>query len=192
MRRPLRGRYLLALLATMVMAIPKGGHSAEILRQDREKAAVRAIFAMLLERMHPGDGWSYDLPCVFSERWHDFILDTGREVRPRALLSPREALDPNGHHPEMFCDREARNAYAKEMAKALPGDDHARINTANMDFTYPIFNRRLNRAALQHTGGNDAWFKSGKTDFVWSWRNVHLRKMEGRWTAEFETLGIAN
>lgn len=166
--------------------------AVNVSRQDREKAEVRAIFAMLLARMKSGDGWAYDLPCVFSGKWRDILHDDATVIRPNALLSPHEALDPNGRHPEMFCDRQERNARAKEMAKALPGDDHARINTADMDFSYPIFNRGLMRATLQHTGGNNAWFKDGKTDFVWSWRNVYLKKVNGRWTAQFETLGIAN
>jgi len=50
----------------------------------------------------------------------------------------------------------------------------------------------LKRAILQHSGGNDIWFKNGRTDFVSSWRYVYLRKRHGVWTARFETLGIAN
>ena len=92
----------------------------------------------------------------------------------------------------MFCDRRERNVQVKEAAKALPGDDNARITTGDMDFSYPIFNRSLTRAVLQHSGGNDSWFKNGRTDFVSSWRNVYLRKRSGAWTARFETLGIVN
>ena len=78
------------------------------------------------------------------------------------------------------------------MVKALSDDHNARVTTADMDFSYPIFNRNFTRAILRHSGGNDSWFKNGRTDFVSSWRNVYLRKTNGAWRARFETLGIAN
>lgn len=65
------------------------------------------------------------------------------------------------------------------MVKALPGDDNARVTTADMEFSHPIFNRSLTRATLQHIGGNDSWFKNGRTDFVSSWRNLYLTKRQG-------------
>jgi hypothetical protein len=184
-------------LAVGVLALGLGSQSgaAGTLHRQREKAEVRAIFKMLLARLEPGDGWHYDLPCVFSEDWTDFIRDEGRtarRIRPHASLSPRAALDPEGKRPEMFCDRKARNAQAKDAARTLPGDDNARVTTADMDFSYPIFNRNLTRAVLQHSGGNNSWFRNDRTDFVSSWRNVYLRKRNGAWAARFETLGIAN
>lgn len=170
-------------------------HASEFSQQRREQAEVRAIFAMLLARMNPGDGWHFDRPCVFSGDWIDLDLDrgfSGKTLHPHALLSQREALDPYGQHPEKFCDRKARNDEAKAAAHELPGDDHAGITTADVDFSYPVFARDRRRAILQHSGGNDIWFKNGKSDFVSSWRYVYLRKRHGIWTARFETLGIAN
>ncbi len=169
--------------------------AAGLAHQQREQAEVRAIFAMLLAHLEPGDGWHCDEPCVFSEQWTDFIRDEGRtarRIRPLALLNVREALDLKGEHPDRFCDRRERNARAREMVEALPGDNHARVTAADMDFSYPVFNRSFTRAILQHSGGNDSWFKSGRTDFVSSWRNVYLRKRNRAWMARFEMLGIAN
>jgi hypothetical protein len=168
-------------------------NASEFSQQRREQADVRAIFAMLLARMTPGDGWHFDRPCVFSGDWIDLDRGfSGKSLHPHALLSLREALDPKGRHPERFCDRKARNDGAKVAARVLPGDDNAGIRTADMDFSYPVFARGRRRAIVQHSGGNDVWFKNGKSDFVSSWRYVYLRKRDGVWTARFETLGIAN
>lgn len=186
---------LRALIAVVGALVAMSAHASELSQQRREQADVRAIFAMLLARMNPGDGLDIDRPCVFSGDWIDLDLDrgfSGKRLHPQALLSPPEALDPKGKHPEKFCDRMARNDEAKAAARALPGDDHARITTADMDFSYPVFARGRRRAILQHSGGNDVWFKNGKSDFVSSWRYVYLRKRRGVWTARFETLGIAN
>jgi hypothetical protein len=183
-----------ALAASVLFAITSA-NAGEASLQRREQADVRAIFAMLLDRMTPGDGWHFDRPCVFSEDWIDLELDRGRSgksIHPHALLSLREALDHKGQHPERFCDRRVRNDEAKAAARALPGDDNERITTADMDFSYPVFARGRTRAILQHSGGNDSWFKNGKSDFISSWRYVYLRKRRGAWTARFETLGIAN
>jgi hypothetical protein len=183
-----------AALVTVAVAFAIAAHAdaAGLSREAREKAEVRAIFAMLLARMEPGDGWTpRDLPCVFSNVWADYIREGGEIVRPAPSLTPRQALDPKGKHPEQFCDYAARKAKAKDMAKALP-DDHARIVTADMVFSYPIFSRNFTHAVLQHTGGNDSYLRDGQTDFVSSWRYVYLVKTRGRWTARFETMGIAN
>jgi hypothetical protein len=181
--------FLAVITATQVDA-------AATARQERERLEVRAIFSMLLSSMVPGDGWPCcDLPCVVPEEWRDFWPDDGRAprpIRPRALLTPRQALDPKGEQPQMFCDLAERNAQAKEVAKGLRGDDFAGVTTGDMSFSYPIFNRGLTRATLDHEGANTHWFKSGKTDFVSSWRVIRLKKAKGVWTAEFVTLGIAN
>jgi hypothetical protein len=191
--RPSRRRYLAAFVRmTAVFAIATPAYAGGLSREAREKAEVRAIFAMLLARMEPGDGWTpRDLPCVFSNVWADYIRKGGEIVRPAPSLTPRQALDPGGKHPEQFCDYAARKAMAKDMALALP-DDHARIVTADMIFSYPIFSRNFTRAVLQHTGGNDSYLRDGRTDFVSSWRYVYLAKTRGRWSARFETMGIAN
>jgi hypothetical protein len=181
--------------SALVLVFSSDADAAGLSRLHREKMEVRAIFAMLIARMEPGDGWHFDVPCIFSEDWIDFVPNKGnsaKSVNPHALLSLRDALDPKGQHPEKFCDRKMRNDQAKAAALALAGGDNARISTADMDFSYPIFNRGLTRAVLQHSGGNDSWLKNGKSDFVSSWRYVYLRKRHGVWTARFETLGIAN
>lgn len=182
-------------LGLWVLAASTHADATELSRQRREQTEVRAIFAMLLARMNPGDGLQYDVPCIFAQDWIAFDPNKGfsaKSIRPHALLSLREALDPKAQHPEKFCDRKVRNEQARAAAAALSGDGNARITTADMDFSYPIFNRSLKRAILQHSGGNDIWFKNGKTDFVSSWRYVYLRKRHGAWTARFDTLGIAN
>jgi hypothetical protein len=183
-------------LGFLAVAIATHADAASASRQERERLEVRAIFSMLLSRMHPGDGWpSYDLPCVVPEKWMDYWPDDGRaprSIRPHALLTPRQALDPKGEHPQMFCDLAERNAKAKEAAKGLSGGDFASITTADMSFSYPVFNRSLTRATLQHDGGNKHWFKSGREDFVSSWRVIHLKKAKGVWMAKFVTLGIVN
>jgi hypothetical protein len=130
-----------------------------------------------------------------SDDWRDFWPGDGKaahSIRPHALLTPRQALDPKGEHPEMFCDIAERNAQAKETAKGLSGDDFARVTIADMTFSYPIFNRSLTRAWLDHEGGNTSWFKSGKKDFVASWGVVRLKKAKGVWTAEFGMRDTAN
>jgi len=183
------------MLVAGVLFASAPANAGERSEQRREQAEVRAIFAMLLARINPGDGWHFDRPCVFSGEWIDLDLDkgfSGKRLHPHALLSQREALDPKGQHPEKFCDRKTRNDEAKSAARELPGDDHAGITTADVDFSYPVFARGGRRALLQHSGGNDTWFKNGKSDFVSSWRYVYLRKRHGVWTARFETLGIAN
>jgi len=183
-------------LGFLAVTIATHVDAAAISRQERERLEVRAIFSMLLSRIVPGDGWpSYDLPCVASEKWRSYRPDDGwaaRSIRPHALLTPRQALDPKGERPQMFCDLAERNAQAKEVARGLSGDDFVSVTTADMSFSYPIFNRGLTRATLKHEGLNAHWFKSGKTDFVGSWRVVRLKKAKGVWTAKFETLGIAN
>jgi hypothetical protein len=78
------------------------------------------------------------------------------------------------------------------MAKDLSGDDHAEIRTADTDFSYPIFNRDLTRATLQHSGRNDGWYKNGKRDLVASWRNVYLTKEKEGWTARFKVTATAH
>ncbi len=188
-------RALALVVRVLALAFGWPANAASLSHRQREKAEVRAFFAILLARMKPGDGWHYDVPRVFSEEWVDFIRDEGRtarRIRPHALLNIRQAIDPKGEHPDRFCDRRERNARAREMVKALPDDNNARVTTADMDFSYPIFDRSLTRAILQHSGGNDSWFKSGRTDFVSSWRNVYLRKRNRAWMARFEMLGIAN
>jgi hypothetical protein len=146
------------LLGLGFLAVTIATHvdAAVVSRQERERLEVRAIFSMLLSRIDPGDGWSsYDLPCVVPEKWHDFWPDDGRaarSIRPHALLTPRQALDPKGEHPQMFCDLAERNAQAKEVANGLSGDDSAGVTTADMSFSYPIFNRSLTRTTLQHEG----------------------------------------
>ena len=187
----------LALAAGMLIAIASANASESPPSSGAEQAEVRAIFAMLLARMNPGDGWHFDRPCVFSGDWIDLDLDrgySGKSVHPHALLQPcaKRLSDPKGQHPERFCDRKARNDEAKAAARELPGDGNPRITTADMDFSYPIFARGGRRAIVQHSGGNDSWFRNGKSDFVSSWRYVYLRKRHGVWTARFETLGIAN
>jgi hypothetical protein len=123
-------------------------------RRERERFEVRAIFSMLLSRIDPGDAVTrHDLPCVMPEKWSDFVPDDGH-IRPHVLLTPRQALDPKGEHPQMFCDLAERNAQAKEIAKGLSGDDSVHVTTADMSFSYPIFNRSLTRATLQHEGAN--------------------------------------
>ena len=197
--RPSRHRCLAAfVLMAAAVAITASAKAADLSREAREKAEVRAIFAMLLARMEPGDGLGRDLPCVFPIEWDEFARDkgdTGRTIRLQPSLSPQQALDPRGRHPDWFCDYAARNAQAKQMAKNLressPGS-RATLVTADMHFSYPIFSRNFTRAILQHTGGNDVYFKDGRTDFVYSWRYVYLTKTRGRWSARFETMGIAN
>src|SRR5215475_5896243 len=123
MVRPRRGGYLaFAAMAVAVLMDVAPVQAGGISREAREKAEVRAIFAMLLARLEPGDGWGHDLPCVFSGKWDDFIHEDGHVVHPPPSLSLREALDPKGQHPDRFCDHAARNAQAKEMAKGLSGD----------------------------------------------------------------------
>jgi hypothetical protein len=190
---PSRRRYLAAFvltLAAFVISAPADAGS----REAREKAEVRAIFAMLLARMEPGDGMGRDLPCVFPTEWDEFARDKGFSVgtiRLQPSLSPKQALDPKRRHPEWFCDYAVRNAQAKQMAKSLPSGRTTLI-TADMHFSYPIFSRNFTRAILQHTGGNDIYFADGRSDFVSSWRYVYLSKTRGQWRARFETLGIAN
>jgi hypothetical protein len=189
-----RRRRSLAASLMMAAAIAVPAHAAGVSREAREKAEVRAIFAMLLARMEPGDGMGRDLPCVFPIEWDEFARDKGytaRTIRLQPSLSPKQALDPGGRHPLWFCDYAVRNAQAKQMAKNLSGD-RTRIVTADMHFSYPIFSRNFTRAILQHTGGNDVYFADGRSDFVSSWRYVYLTKTRGRWSARFETLGIAN
>ena len=179
-------------LGFLAVTIATHVDAAAISRQERERLEVRAIFSMLLSRIDPGDGWpSYDLPCVVPEKWRDFWRG-GTSIRLHVLLTPRHALDPKGEHPQMFCDLAERNAQAKEVAKGLSGGDFASVKTADMSFSYPIFNRGLTRATLQHEGVNTRWLKSGEKDFVSSWRVIRLKKAKGVWTAKFETMGIAN
>jgi hypothetical protein len=63
----------------------------------------------------------------------------------------------------MFCDLAERDAQAKEVAKGLGGGS---VRTADMSFTYPIFNRSLTRTTLQHEGMNTRWDESGMAGFV--------------------------
>ena len=188
-----RGGLLVLAVAALVCRLVTPACAGEFSREAREKAEGRAIFAMLLARMGPGDGLGRDLPCVFPTEWDEFARDkgdTGR-IRLQASLGPKQALDPRGRHPDWFCDYAGRNAQAKQMAKNLAGGRTTLI-TADMHFSYPIFSRNFTRAILQHTGGNDVYFADGRSDFVSSWRYVYLRKTRGRWTARFETMGIAN
>jgi len=195
--KPSRRRYLAAFVL-MVAAITAPAHAGGLSREAREKAEVRAIFAMLLARIEPGDGMGRDLPCVFPTEWDEFARDkgdTGRTIHLQPSLNPKQALDPRGRHPDWFCDYAVRNAQAKQMAKDLPESSpggRTTLITADMHFSYPIFSRNFTRAILQHTGGNDVYFADGRTDFVSSWRYVYLTRIRGRWTARFETMGIAN
>jgi hypothetical protein len=150
------GLGFLAVTATHVDA-------AAVSRQERERLEVRAIFSMLLSRIDPGDALArHDLPCVVPEKWSDFVPDDGAgHIRPHVLPTPRQALDPKGEHPQMFCDLAERNAQAREVAKGLSGDDSVHVTTADMSFSCPIFNRSLRRATLQHEGANTRWLKSG-------------------------------
>jgi hypothetical protein len=155
-------------VSTLVTATPAA--AAGLSRQEREKVEVRAILAMLLNHFRPGDdGQPYDMDCVTPEAWRESFYPekptNAKPIRPHALLTPREALDPEGEHPERFCNFAERDAQAKELAKALPDDDHPQIKTADMIFSYPIFNRSLTRAQLAHEGGNHFLYKNGRGAF---------------------------
>ena len=107
------------------------------------------------------------------------------------MLSPHEALDPKGEHPERFCDYAVRAAQAAEMAKAVPKDRLGGVATADMRFSYPIFDRNLTHAVLQHTGSNQIFLRNGtRTVPAASFRNIYLTKKNGAWTARFELLGV--
>jgi hypothetical protein len=68
MRRSRQGKRLVVLvLVASTLPIAARACAADRSRQGREKAEVRAIFAMLLSRTEPGDGWPDDPPCVFAE-----------------------------------------------------------------------------------------------------------------------------
>ena len=133
----------------MVAAIAVPAHAAGVSREAREKAEVRAIFAMLLARMEPGDGMGR-APAVC-------LPDRMGRVRPReglycahdppsAIAQPEAGAGPEGTaSPVEFCDYAVRNAQAKQMAKNLSGD-RTRIVTADMDFSYPIFSRNFTHA----------------------------------------------
>ena len=94
-------RALALVVGVLALAFGSPANAVSLSHRQREKAEVRAIFAMLLARMEPGDGWHYDVPCVFSEDWGDFIRDEGRtarRIRPHALLNIHQAIDPKGEH----------------------------------------------------------------------------------------------
>jgi hypothetical protein len=112
-------------LGFLAVTISTHVDAAAVSRQERERLEVRAIFSMLLSRIDPGDALTrHDLPCVVPEKWSDFAPDGGAgHIRLHVLLTPRQALDPKGEHPQMFCDLAERNAQAKEVAKGLSGDD---------------------------------------------------------------------
>lgn len=194
MRRMDQNHFLVSVIAAilLMLAFASQTQASASSRGEREKQDVRAIFAMLLTKLEPGDGWAFHMPCVISERWPDFMSPDGKIRRVQALLTPREAMDPKDEHPEHFCDIETRNADAREKAKSLDGDDRASINTADMKLTYPIFNSRLTRAKIQREGRNDSWFKNGRTHFVASGGLIYLIKQKGTWTARFENDWTAN
>lgn len=144
--------------------------------EAREKAAVRSIFKLLLAEISPGDGWTYDLPCVFSETW-----DEPEPPRRKPLLSVREALDPDNRHPEQICDFAERNKAARAMAKSLAGRAKPYLDTANTSFSYPVFNKSLSRATIMKEGGNDRWTPEGAGDFVGSGTRIFLEKKHGKW-----------
>jgi len=188
-----RASVIATILLTLAFVLQTQASASSSSRDECEKQEVRAIFSMLLAELTGGDGWPIDIPCVIPEQWPDFTNNNdGKIIRVRALLTPREAMDPKGEHPEKFCDFKTRNTEAREKAKKLDGDDHAHITTGDLSLTYPIFNSRLTRAKIQREGRNDSWYKNGKGDFVASWGLIYLIKKKGAWTARFETHGIAN
>lgn len=176
----------------LTIGLVSQGDASELSRRTREKRETRAIFAMLLAKIRPGDGWAFDDPCVISERWPNYVERDGNVRQVDALLTPREAMDPKGAHPEKFCDVEARDTAMREKAKALQGDEHASVGTADIKLSYPIFNRRLTRARVQREGGNQKWYKNGKGDFVASGGVIYLMKRRGVWRSNYETDWIAN
>lgn len=173
-----------ACALTLALTFPETASAAS--RVAREQREVRAIFAVVLRLVKPGDGWSFDMPCVTPERWPDFVAPDGRGRPVRALLTPRQAMDPQGAHPDTFCDFEKRDAAAR--ARAQHGPDGGHVTTADLTLTYPIFSADHTRARLQRVGRNQTWFKNGKTIFAASGGVIHLTKRKGRWIARYEHL----
>ncbi|WP_036839426.1 hypothetical protein [Pleomorphomonas oryzae] len=166
------------LMAALWSIWAQSSQAASPAHEARERAEVRAIFQVLLAKIQPGDGWNYDLPCVFGEAWGRVGDD---EKPPQPLLTVREALDPRNAHPEKFCDLAERNKTARAMAKKLAGAAKPYLNTADTTFTYPIFNRDLSRATVEREGGNDQWTPDGPGDFVASGTKIFLEKKGGHW-----------
>jgi hypothetical protein len=54
-----------ALALTVGALAAATAHADDGSRQRRERAEVRAIFAILLTRMTPGDGLHFSVTCVF-------------------------------------------------------------------------------------------------------------------------------
>lgn len=167
-----------AVLAGLLMLATGPVTGADLSPEAHEKAEVRAIFRLLVAEIGRGDGWTYDLPCVYDETWDEGYPPT--KVKP--LLTVREALDPENQRPDEICDFAERNKTARQMAKKLAGQDRPFITTANTSFTYPVFNASLTRATVDTQGGNDQWTPDGPGDFVGSGHKIYLAKKHGRWT----------
>ena len=165
------------LLGALLIVCVAPSHAADTLQQAREKAEVRAIFQVLLAKFSPGDGWKYELSCVFSTSWPK-SGDAAKQPRP--LISVRDALDPDRKRPELFCDLRDRNRTARAMA-SKPGRPEAFVKTATTTFGYPVLSDDLSSAKVDHEGWNDLWTADGQGDFVASGRTILLEKKNGRW-----------
>lgn len=166
-----------ALLGALLIVCVSPSHAADTLQQAREKAEVRAIFQVLLSEFAPGDGWKYDLSCVFSMSWPK----SGHGAKqPRPLLSVRDALDPDRKRPELFCDLRDRDRTAQAMA-SRPGRPDAFVKTATTTFDYPVFSKDMSSAKVDHQGWNDLWTADGQGDFAASGRTILLEKKNGGW-----------
>lgn len=173
MKRCVRG----AVFGASLIACVAPAHAADTAQQAREKAEIRAIFQVLLTQFSPGDGWNYDLSCIFSTSWPK---SRGDARQPRPLISVREALDPDRKRPELFCNLGDRDRTAQAMARE-PGRKGAIVKTATTTFDYPVLSDDLSSATVEHQGSNDAWTADGPGDFVASGRTILLEKKAGRW-----------
>lgn len=177
-----RARRWAACALTLALICPGTASCASL--TAREQREVRAIFAVVLQLVKPGDGWSFDMPCVIPVRWPAFVTPDGSAHPAHALLTPRQAMDPKGAHPDKFCDFERRDAAARTKAQSLP--DGGGVTTADLTLTYPIFSAQHTQALIQRVGRNQTWFKNGKTIFAASGGVIRLTKRKGRWIARYE------
>lgn len=172
------GGGVVVLMAALFGTLAYPSQAASPSHEEREKAEVLAIFQVLLAKISPGDGWKYDLSCIFSGRWGE---SGDSQNQPKPLLSVREALDPDRKHPEQFCDFKERSKTAREMAREQRGHSGSSVKTADTTFSYPIFSEDLSRATVEHQDSNDAWTADGPADFVASGGTILLEKKKGRW-----------
>jgi hypothetical protein len=182
---------MLRILLGLLFCLPLSAFASETPREAREKAEVIAIFKVIM-RHYADNPSKYDYACLLGSDWESSWRSEGQEQYwPKALLTVREALDPERKTPERFCDRKARDAQAQVDAQNLPAGALVRmVQTTDLDFSYPDFSEDLHEARVFRSGMSNCFIpgpKKCEPDIVFV--QIKLSKQSENWTAQYERIG---